>query len=372
MALTVTPYNGGAPIMSFEGLDTTATTSVAIDVTSGNEVWLVWGMQREGGSTAPAPTWTNNGSLPTREDLLDGSNGATDYACRIFVQRYKIASSQTGRTFTWTDAAALANVYCYAYDVSGQDTTQSLGGKASGQSGVTNGALNPTLDAAPTANDLVLEFIMGTLNSGAGAIDPDNAAGFSTELFDTGRTDWNKREAASRTGSTSTTVGWSDVSNNASPVSYYKNPVYVAFTIKAAAGGGGGGATLTVDSGSLALEGQNVGLISTDALTLPVTAGQMALEGQEVPFILTTVGTEGQLALEGQQVALLAQSTMGVTEGQLALEGQNISLLTALTLVVDSGQLALGQGDVNLVASGISGTGARTKRLRRQPRYRYK
>lgn len=121
--------------------------------------------------------------------------------------------------------------------------------------------------------------------------------------------------------------------------------------------GAGSSFSLTVDSGSLALEGQNVALVFSDALTLPVTAGQAALEGQEIPFILTQPGTDADMAIEGQSISLLAQSQISVTAGELCLQGQSITTLAALSLTVDAGAMALDGRLIELTATGIASLG---------------
>lgn len=236
MALTATLQNGGAPY-KLEAVDTAFTTT-AFTSTSGGEIWAMWIVQHDSGSTAPNPTWSNNQSL-TRDDVVSATNGATDFSSGIFVHRYKVTSGASTTLTATMPSTAFGNIYAFVWIVTGQDTTDSRGGTASGVAGANNGAFALTLSAAPASGDFQIEGIVGTLNTGTGKIDQD--ASF-TEVIDAAHTDQIIYEVATRTSSTSTTAGWADVSNNTTPVDYYHLPVGVAFNIKASGGGGGGSA----------------------------------------------------------------------------------------------------------------------------------
>jgi hypothetical protein len=148
--------------------------------------------------------------------------------------------------------------------------------------------------------------------------------------------------------------------------------VILGFNINAAAGAGD--TPLTVDVGSLALQGQtitfpiggavgsadlalgaeNVNLLADDSVVLPVEHQPLALEGQEIPFIMTIPGTAGALALEAQNLNLLAAATLPVTVGEMATQGQDVTLRFGgnISIVVDGNQLALAPINIVLTATG--------------------
>jgi hypothetical protein len=232
MALSVTlPFNGGLPY-KLEATDTVFTTG---SFTPANNSLLVpvWLIQNDSGSTAPAPSWSNSLAL-TRTDLISADNGATDYSCAAFAHSYEIGTGASMTLSANTPAQVFGNIYVYPFQITGHVVGSALGAIASGVSGVTNGAFNLTLSGAPATDSVVIEAMIGALVSGLGLI--DQAADF-TETFDGGRTDWNKHNISTRTGSASTAAGWADVSNDSSPVSWYHNPVGIAFEIKAAGSG---------------------------------------------------------------------------------------------------------------------------------------
>lgn len=123
---------------------------------------------------------------------------------------------------------------------------------------------------------------------------------------------------------------------------------------------------LTVDSGSLALEGQAIGLLFSQAYSLPVVHGQLALEGQEIPFIIAQPFTDAQLVIEGQQIGTPTQAVIAVTEGQLALQGQTIGMPLTSSLPVVAGQLALSGQVISLRATGLPTRGSALVTRRRR------
>lgn len=142
--------------------------------------------------------------------------------------------------------------------------------------------------------------------------------------------------------------------------------------------GAGENFSLTVDSASLAVQGQSitfanlavidsadlalnpfdVQLLFDEAYVLPVSPDSLTLEGQEIPFILATDNPEGELALAGQDINLFAIAILPVTQANLALSGSDISLMFGgnTSISVDSANLAFASSNINLVAVGLSDT----------------
>lgn len=129
----------------------------------------------------------------------------------------------------------------------------------------------------------------------------------------------------------------------------------------------GGGDVLTVDSGSLALQGFDVALIFDEAYVIPVEHAQLALEGQEIPFILSQPGADAEMVLEGQDIQLLTVAHLDVDHGELALAGQDVGLHLTAGITVTAGQLALVGQVINLLATGLPSLGnAMVTRRRRR------
>lgn len=139
---------------------------------------------------------------------------------------------------------------------------------------------------------------------------------------------------------------------------------------------GTSGYTLPVDSASLALAGQSVGLIegrvlAVDSATLAlsgqsvgtntavaVSEGALALAGQSLGLNTAVAVGDGALSLAGQPVGL--NSTVAVDEGALALSGQAVTLTQGTPIAVDSTALALAGQAVGLAPAVVVGEAALT------------
>lgn len=105
---------------------------------------------------------------------------------------------------------------------------------------------------------------------------------------------------------------------------------------------------------SLALEGTDVGLLADDSVVMAVEHRQMALEGQQIPFIYSNPGTEGQLALHAQDIVLSAVSILPIDVGSLAMAGQEVDLRFGgnVSLTLDQNSIAFAPSIVGLTATG--------------------
>lgn len=96
------------------------------------------------------------------------------------------------------------------------------------------GADSLTLDSAPASSSEVIGFLYSVMNAGSGSV--TFGTGW-TEIHDATTADWDNIQSQTRTGSTSTTVGWDDIVATGTTI----ETILQAIEVKAAAGGGGGG-----------------------------------------------------------------------------------------------------------------------------------
>ena len=122
-------------------------------------------------------------------------------------------------------------------------------------------------------------------------------------------------------------------------------------TIWVPAAAGGATYTLTADSGSFALTGQDAGLAFNR--TLAAASGSFALTGQDAGLAFNRVlsAANGSYALDGQDVTLTytpisgATYTLGAASGSFALTGQDTGLAFNRVLTADTQSYSL-SGDV--------------------------
>ena len=130
---------------------------------------------------------------------------------------------------------------------------------------------------------------------------------------------------------------------------YWAQPIQRTIWVPAAAGGAT--YTLTADSGSFALTGQDAGLAFNR--TLAAASGSFALTGQDAGLAFNRVlsAANGSYALDGQDVTLTytpisgATYTLGAASGSFALTGQDTGLAFNRVLTADTQSYSL-SGDV--------------------------
>jgi len=123
-------------------------------------------------------------------------------------------------------------VVVVAYE--GYETDTPVGAMASGWPGVTDGAETLALSASPASDSEVVAAIATTSVAASNSVVV--GTGWTEQYQVTGAAEYGGLQAQTRTGSTSTSVGWDDVSTDAGGL--YEN-LRAAIEIKAAAGGGG-------------------------------------------------------------------------------------------------------------------------------------
>ncbi len=242
MAITVTLVTSGddgwntASDQSFTTASITPGTNCAL-------VLLIAGVQDNSSAandlfdngSITAHTVVSSGSGPswTRQTFSEPSAGFTAHAA---VWTATIGGSDPG-SFTVTadfPDTRVAGLYAYSiHKATGHDTGTPFGGKIATQNQAGNGAVTATLDAAPASGDATIALsAVDTDASGTGATF-GTSFGTWTETVEGDGTDevgWN---TGYRTGSTSTSVEWTDV-NTGSATNF--TSAQAAIVVKAAGG----------------------------------------------------------------------------------------------------------------------------------------
>lgn len=111
--------------------------------------------------------------------------------------------------------------------------------------------------------------------------------------------------------------------------------------------------TLTAESGSYTLTGQNAGLYVTRVIT--ADSGSYTLTGQSASLVASRVLTadSGSYTLTGDNAGLYKQFVLAADSGSCALTGQDANLVVSRVLVADSGTYALSGQDAGLVVSRV-------------------
>lgn len=123
----------------------------------------------------------------------------------------------TGASMTVSLDAGAFNVHAYrlvVFDYTNYDTTTPVGAIIVGTDADGDGTATMTLPSAPATTSEVLAAALSGIQAGSGSMTP--AAGW-TEVSDATTTDWAIYQAQIRSGSTSTSVDWTDVVATGTP-----------------------------------------------------------------------------------------------------------------------------------------------------------
>lgn len=198
-----TPANGSLLCVVVQAMDTTGASMTGADLTITDSLGSTW---TPVGNTGTPPTWA--------------------YGIRAWT-----TPITTGASMTVTiDCGGydIRNYVLYVFDVTGYDTGTPVAGFIAGTDADGDGAGALTLSATPTADDIAIAATI-VQTGGTGAI--THGTGW-TEKYETGEADWCRAQFQIRTGSTSTSVGWDDLSTAGSPF----DAVMLAFIVKNASG----------------------------------------------------------------------------------------------------------------------------------------
>lgn len=212
-----------------DGWDTAADTNkVSASITPGTNcllVLLMGGIDNDVPGTpgifatgSPSHTVVSSGSGPTWTKLAFGS-AATDFDSCTCIWSAEIGGTSPGSftvTMDWTSNHNAGEIVWGIYRVTGYDTTTPTAGVIANSrvAGTGNGAQTITLGATPTTNDIVLALSTCDTGAASDAVFDNTARTWTRDA--TGGTSGHQIGFAigQSTGSTSTTVAWSDVNED--------------------------------------------------------------------------------------------------------------------------------------------------------------
>jgi hypothetical protein len=242
-------------------------------------------------SSGSGPTWTKQAN----------SDSTVAYNVHAAVWTAVIGGSSPGSFTVTVDWRGGAESGAYAYSIhklTGHDTTTTFGGFAVTEGQAGNGAVTATLSAAPAAGDATIALDMADEAGSFGAAF-GSTFGTWTETADgasgSHQVAWN---TGYRTGSTSTSVEWSDVNTGSNTFSSGQAAIVVK-----AAGGGGTDATATpsIVTATLSVPAPTASASKTATATV-VTATAT------VPGPTASAGSSKTAAVVTATVAVLAPS----------------------------------------------------------------
>lgn len=173
-------------------------------------------------------TWTGRIAVG---DLVSWTTGVSVFTAPV----------TTGASMTLDFDCGAEDVYNYVAQVfafTDYDTGSPVGATASNATMATNGADALTLSASPASTSYVLGLIAINQNTGTSVATPDAGDGWAEVLVATGNLRWT--QSIGRTGSTTTSVGWSDVATGL----LQGKCLGVALEIKQSSGAAGGQPTM--------------------------------------------------------------------------------------------------------------------------------
>lgn len=186
--------------------------------------------EADGANEGSIITLSGGGLLWTSRAVSTTSAG-WQYGMRMFT-----APVTTGASMTLTAGTGGLNVHRYrvvCVEYTGYDTGSPVGATAVGSDADGDGAASITLSGAPAATSEVFAGALTAFN-GSSAFAIDAGTGW-TEQDDVAETAWAAFQTQYRTGSTSTTVAWDDMSSGS--FGSEAGSVMLAVEIKEATGG---------------------------------------------------------------------------------------------------------------------------------------
>lgn len=344
MSLTRTVKIGpsvGSTGLSAENFGTGVYTSPSFTPSANSLLVIIARAQSESNDGFDAGDMTVTPSTGTYTNKLNSSATPSGWAYGVKMGSIPIGGSPVAMTIA-LDAGAF-NIHQYKLEVIqylGYDTSTPIGGSIVGTDADGDGTASITLSSAPATSSEIVSAATTALGSAGGAPGITPGASF-TELHDTNTDGWSIDETATKTGTTSTTVDWADLST-AGGVAV--GAVLLAMEIKAAAGGSsitGTGALTTgaaTSSGSALKAGTAsgnptgpkatasgagiVGHTGTGAVTAPHPATVLSTQGANktgsgaiTSSISTSAGTGSRAANDSPGQIDIVMGTPGVVAG---------------------------------------------------------
>lgn len=241
-SLAATPPNQ----KGWEGSSNSANDADIILADPGANCLLIFGVTGCGTSGgADDAAWFSSGSSVAGGSLtwtqIGFSTDANAYVCTAGAYSAMATGAPGGFTADFTAAPTHTfedcNMFSFVVKATGHDTGTPIGGKVFSKfaGSLSNGAQSVTLDAAPATDDFVLVFVHADQGSPTTSTPNTGAGGTWTNLYtNTSGTHDQVCYIGYRTGSTSTTVAFSDLNTGGDEFT----ATVSAFVIKASAGGG--------------------------------------------------------------------------------------------------------------------------------------
>jgi len=188
----------------------------------------------------------------------------------------------TGASMTLTvDCGETIWVYrVHVLQYTGHDTATPVGATATGTDADGDGAASITLSASPATTSEVVAFANVSMASGTNAFTPGTGW---TEVYDEALADWSGWQVQTRTGSTSTTVAWDDLSSSGTTESAVLTALEIRKGPERSANVVGsvqfltGNGDVTVPSGAQTAVVFTMGYEASDALVVNVTLDGVSL-----------------------------------------------------------------------------------------------
>lgn len=323
---------------SGNGHGTTAWTSAPITPAAGRRLRVIaWAVDFSGTTlegTSLSITSSGGGVTTWANIVATTSSPNWGYGIRAWVA----GQNCDGTAITFTIASGVG-IEAYRILVLDDDDYVAGGATATGTDADGDGALSLTLSGAPQASSVVVGVLCGLVDTGGtgGATPGAGWAALSTVT----RADWWTLQAISRTGSTSTTVSWSDICTG--PPAFGANAI--AFEIRQS--GGGSADTRPpmrrrarmrapeplLIGGTQARRGIPVTLRSAGATvhSVSVVEAAAALESLSAQFALNSALTEATAAADLAEAAAARFAAIAESLGAVDAVASALQAATALS-----------------------------------------
>ncbi len=221
---------------------------------------LVYASGENNDALAGSDITFSGGGLTWTSRAVTTTHPGYGYGVRAFT-----APVATGASMTTQADAGTFDVHRWRveiYGFTGHDTSSPVGATIVGSDADGDLTATMTLSGTPASTSIVIAAALVALNAGVGGITPEATW---TEIFEAAEDGWQCFQSQSRTGSTSTTVEWTDL--NSSGGGQSAGAAMLAIEIKEAAAGGGA-TTIAPTTAALSLLGRAVSMNSFTAVAI--------------------------------------------------------------------------------------------------------
>lgn len=268
MAISATLKTSGHLNPSTSGGHSADGNLPSVSVTAGNLLVVILACTMDAGGNGNPLGMSASGYTFTE---ITRTTQTTQYTSTIKAMRATIPS--TGSVVVAvTDAVATYGIAYWVFEVSGHDTSTPIGGIIAVNDATVDGLKNITLNAAPASGDYTFGACFCDSDAATSNSHIDVGSGFTeaSEVATVGQ--YGVGQAETRTGSTSTTVGWADLKPTSAPTLY--SFAGLGFVVKAAAG-----STLLTVANSGQAQSSESPTLSTGSSLAVANSGQTQASG---------------------------------------------------------------------------------------------